>query len=68
MINLRHSLRGDHNGTNMFSDLNQNRTPNKSSLHTGHAEKKNVLAKALSLAAKVQAAGGKCFVDKAWGG
>ena len=47
----------------MFLNLNQNRIPEMSSLNNSHAEKKNVRAKALTLAAKAHAAGAGDVVE-----
>ena len=47
----------------IFLTLNQNRIPDISSLTNSYAERKNVRAKALALAAKAQAAGAGDEVD-----
>ena len=60
---LRGSMREDYIGMMMFLNLNQNRIPDMSSLNNSHAEKKNVRAKALTLAAKAQAAGAGDVVE-----
>ena len=56
-------MREDYIGMMMFLNLNQNRIPDMSSLNNSHAEKKNVRAKALTLAAKAQAAGAGDVVE-----
>ena len=60
---LRHSMREDYVGMTMFLNLNQNIIPEIASLNKSHAEKKHIRAKALTLAAKAQAAGAGDVVE-----
>ena len=56
-------MREDFIGMMIFLALTQNRIPEISSLTNSYAERKNVRAKALALAAKAQAAGAGDEVD-----
>ena len=56
-------MREDFIGMMIFLALTQNRIPEISSLTNSYAERKNVGAKALALAAKAQAAGVGYVVD-----
>ena len=60
---LRGSMREDYIGMMMLLNLNQNIIPEMSSFNNSHAEKKNVRAKALTLAAKAQATGAGDVVE-----